>query len=146
MIYRNRLQRGESIERLETLFAAMAGFFHAAEWQLDAATSTIIIDEDLTGMDGMREAALSSAILGPDAADKAIGCTIGNRDGFFFRVERQDDLYGAKNFLLRQPMIGRHVADQRRQDIGPAFRRVFSQHTLRGNGETAFFRQIQIVL
>src|SRR5690606_22033155 len=81
VIHGNRLQRGEPIERLEALFTAMAGFLHAAEGQFDAATGPIIVDEHLTGMDGARQAELTSAIIGPDAADEAIMRAIGNRDG-----------------------------------------------------------------
>ncbi len=85
---RDGLQRGKPIERLKTLLASVARFFHAAEWQFDTAASAVIIDEYLTGMDSAGQTELTSAIIGPDPADKAIGRPIGYRDSFFFGVER----------------------------------------------------------
>ncbi len=95
-------------------------------------------------MDGVGQTELASAIIGPDAANKPVRRAIGNRDGFFFRIERHDDLYRAENFFLRQPVTGRHIADQRRQHIGAAFRRIGDQFALRGNGQPVLFRKIQI--
>ncbi len=83
----NRFQRGEAIKRFETLFTTMPRSLHAAERQLDTAASTIIIDEDLTGMDRMGEPELTSTIIGPDSAHETIGRAVGNGDCFFFRIE-----------------------------------------------------------
>ncbi|MNH45749.1 hypothetical protein D3C79_1082870 [compost metagenome] len=65
-------------------------------------------------MDRMSESELSSAVIGPDTANKAVRRAIGNRDGFFLSVERQDDLHRTEDFFLRQTMIGRNIADQGR--------------------------------
>jgi hypothetical protein len=42
-----RSQGREFLEGLKTLLSRMAGFFHAAEWQLDPAAGSVSVDENL---------------------------------------------------------------------------------------------------
>src|SRR6185503_1433730 len=80
MKQRHGLQCRETVERFKTLFPSVARALDAAEGQLDAAAGAVIVDEDLAGGNGAREAQLAAAVASPDAADEAIRGAVGDRD------------------------------------------------------------------
>ena len=53
------LQRSEAIQRLESLFTAVAAGLDAAERQFNPAAGAVIVDEDLAGAHRARHAHLA---------------------------------------------------------------------------------------
>src|SRR6185312_11466472 len=111
-------------ERLEALLAAVAGALDAAERQLDAAAGAEIVDEDLPGFERPRKAQLPPAILRPDAGDEAVGRAVGDADRLVLLAEADGAEHRAEHLLLRQAVLGRHVAEHRRRHVEPLGRYV----------------------
>ncbi|GAD23998.1 hypothetical protein AVS7_03758, partial [Acidovorax sp. MR-S7] len=106
------LEGGEAVERLEALFAAVAAGLHAAEGQLHAAGRAVVVDEHLAAGDAPRHAELARAVARPDAGHQAEGRGVGQVGGFVFALEGHGGQHGAEDFLLRQAVVHRHVAQQ----------------------------------
>lgn len=95
----------------------MAGFAHPAERQLDSTTGTIVVDEHLAHVQLARQPHLAAPVACPDPGDQTIFRAIGDTDRIGFGVERDQHLNRAKDFLLRQSVIGRHFGKQHRRHI-----------------------------
>src|SRR5215217_5361239 len=132
VIDRNGLGRCKAVEGFKALLAAVARTLDAAERQLDSAAGAVIVDEDLSRVDGACQAELPGAVAGPDSTDKAKGRAVRQIDRLLLAVKGHDDLDRPEDFLLHEAVTGRHVADQRRRDIRAAGRRAGHDRALRG--------------
>src|SRR5215217_8524169 len=100
VIDRNGLGRCKAVEGFKALFAAMARTLDAAERQLDSAAGTVVVDEDLSRLNGARQAKLPPAVAGPDSTDKAKGRAVRQIDRLLLAVEGHHDLNRPEDLLL----------------------------------------------
>ena len=110
--------------------AAVAGMLDAAERQLDAAARAVVVDEYLAALHRARHAQLAAAVARPHAGDQPEVGRIGEAHGVGFIGERHRGQHGAEHFVACQPMIGWHVAQQRRRHVESAGRRVGDDRSL----------------
>src|SRR6202453_5442302 len=66
---RDRLQCRETVQRLESLFAAVTRFAHASEWQLNAAARAVIVEEHLALAQRLCEPHLPTPVGPPETAN-----------------------------------------------------------------------------
>src|SRR3954467_4317959 len=118
VIDRNRLGRCKAVEGFKALLTAVARTLDAADRRFGSAAAAVVVDEDLSRVNGARQAELPPTVAGPDSADKAKGRTVRQIDRLLLAVEGHDDLDRPEDLLLHEAMAGRNVADQRRRDIG----------------------------
>src|ERR1700722_7969637 len=102
----------------------MTRFAHAAERQLDAAAGAVIVEEHLPRAQHLGEPHLAPAVAGPDASHEAVAGPVGDCDRLGLVLKGNDDLDGAKDFLLRQAMAGSYIGEQGRGDIISALWRI----------------------
>ena len=93
---------GHIVERDKALLAAVAGFLHAAERQLDAAARAVAVDENLPGADLSRHPHRAIAVARPDAGDEAVVGGIGEAHRLGLVVERHRREDRAEHFLLHE--------------------------------------------
>src|SRR5580692_1582911 len=89
---RDRLQRRETVQRLETLFPAMPRFTDSAERQLDAATRAVIVEEHLARAQRLGEPHLPASVRRPDTGDETVAGPVSDCDSFGLVVEGNDHL------------------------------------------------------
>ena len=121
---RDRLQRRETVQRLETLFAAVARFADAAERQLDAAARAVIVEEHLPRAQRLGEPHLPPPVGGPDASHEAVAGPVSDRDRLGLVLKGNDHLDRPEDFLLRQAMSWADIGEQGRGDVISALRRI----------------------
>src|SRR5580704_14723189 len=121
---RDRLQRRETVQRLETLFPAMPRFTDSAERQLDAATRAVIVEEHLPRAQRLGEPHLPPPVRGPDASHEAVAGPVSDRDRLGLVVKGNDHLDRPEDFLLRQAMSWADIGEQSRGDVISALRRI----------------------
>src|SRR6056297_3461896 len=102
---RNSLERRKTVQRLEPLLPAMAGFSSAAEGQCDPAAGSVIVEKDLPCAHLARKPHLARAVTCPDAGDKAVLGAVRNGDRLFLGLERDHHLHRTKDFLSGQRMV-----------------------------------------
>src|SRR5215470_3913828 len=109
----------------------MPGSLHAAERQLDPATRTVVIDEDLPAAYRSGQTKLPGAVSGPDASHEAIGRSIRDVHRLHLADKRDDDLHGTEYLLLGEPVLGAKPGDQGRPNVVTLMRRVGQDLALR---------------
>ena len=72
-----------------------------------------MVDEHLATGNAPCHAELACAVAAPDAGHQPEGRAVGQRDGFVLAVKGHGAKHRAKNFFLRQPVLWRHIAQQR---------------------------------
>ena len=137
---RDRFQRREAVERLETLLAAMARFAHASEGQLDASARAVVVDEHLPGAQRLGEAHLSPSVGRPDAGHETVAGPVGDCRGLGLVIEGNDDLDWPEDFFLGEAMTGGDIGEQGRGDIMSAVRRAGDNLALGGRRQIGAFR------
>src|SRR6056297_184185 len=95
-------------KRLTALFAAIAGFAVATKGRFNAACVPFV-DKDLTGAQMPRGAGCAIQIGGEDTRHQPVIGAIGNLDGLCVVAEGQHRQDRAKDLLLRDVHIERHV-------------------------------------
>ena len=95
------LERGEAVQGLKALLAAVAGHLHdPAEGKLGpAAGAHSFVDEHLARPWPPRDAELAGFIPGPDGRNEAIDGAVGHGDGFFLVCERDHHLHRPENLF-----------------------------------------------
>src|SRR6202034_887735 len=121
---RDRLQCRETVQRLESLFAAVTRFAHASEWQLTAPARALIVEEHLARAQRLGEPHLPPPVGRPDTGNQTVAGPIGDRRGLGLVIEGNDDLDRAEDFLLSQAMAGWDIGEQGRGKIMSSPRRV----------------------
>src|SRR3954470_21821907 len=111
VIDRNRLGRCKAVEGFKALLTAVARTLDAAERQFDSAAGAVVVDEDLSRVNGARQAELPPTVAGPDSTDKTKRRTVRQIDRVLLAVEGHDDLDRPEDLLLHEAVAGRNVAD-----------------------------------
>lgn len=79
MMRRHCLERRKTVERLEPLFATVAGFPGAAKGQFHASARIVIVDKYLPRPQRPRQPHLAHAVTRQDAGDKTVFGAVGDQ-------------------------------------------------------------------
>src|SRR5690242_9208458 len=140
MLQDDRLQGGESVQRLEALLAAVAGMLDAAERQFDPSARAVAVDEHLAAADGACDAELSSAVARPDAGDESVTRGIREPYRLGFVGEGHRHQYRAEDLLAGDAALRGHVAQQARRHVESAGRRGGDDRSDRDGRDAVRFR------
>ena len=112
MLDRDCFELGESIQGFKPLFTSVSAGFDAAKRQLDPATRTIVVDEDLSTAEVFGHPELAGTLAGPDAGDQAKGSGVGQFNGMGFIFEGHGTQHRPEDLVLIQAVRDGHVPQQ----------------------------------
>src|SRR5674476_122444 len=99
---RHHFHRSTTVKRFEALLAAVAGSLHTSEGKLNAAASAVVVDENLPGLDLVREPQPAAEITGPDAGSQAEGGAVGDPNCISLVLDTDRHKNRSEDFLLRK--------------------------------------------